>query len=187
MEWQIGQPMKWCSDCGSFKPHSEFTADRRRQDGLACYCKPWARLRRQGSRDARPGAHPAYRYPRDVEVVDGHKWRPDRDSVKPFAEFPRIRAHRSRYAAYCKPSHNARGGASKERVGGSRTYHVRRRYGLSAQGVDARVAEQKGPCAICREVPAEHVDHDHETGRVRGILASTATAASASSGTGTTC
>lgn len=31
-------------------------------------------------------------------------------------------------------------------------------------------AEYGGMCAICRERPAEHVDHDHETGEVRGVL-----------------
>jgi hypothetical protein len=103
-------------------------------------------------------------------VPDGHKWCPDCDTVKLLDEFPRNRSTSSGVVPYCKPCHNARGKASRDRVGGARTYHLKKRYGLTAQEVDVLVAAQGGRCAICREAPAEHVDHDHQTGRVRGIL-----------------
>ncbi|WMX49060.1 endonuclease VII domain-containing protein [Streptomyces roseicoloratus] len=32
------------------------------------------------------------------------------------------------------------------------------------------IASQDGLCAICMAAPAIHVDHCHETGRVRGVL-----------------
>jgi hypothetical protein len=54
--------------------------------------------------------------------------------------------------------------------GGSRHYHLTRRYGIGAAEVDALIADQRGLCAICRERKPEHVDHDHMTGKVRGIL-----------------
>ena len=44
-------------------------------------------------------------------------------------------------------------------------------YGLTPEDVDRMFAEQGGLCAICREAPAvQHVDHDHATNRVRGLL-----------------
>ncbi|MFF7299132.1 endonuclease domain-containing protein [Streptomyces sp. NPDC008265] len=32
------------------------------------------------------------------------------------------------------------------------------------------IVAQGGVCVICRIAPAEHVDHDHQTGKVRGVL-----------------
>lgn len=45
-------------------------------------------------------------------------------------------------------------------------------YGLTVTAFDAMVATQGGRCAICRRVPDErlHIDHDHETGAIRGLL-----------------
>jgi hypothetical protein len=43
-------------------------------------------------------------------------------------------------------------------------------FGLTPQDVDSMVTEQGGLCAICRASEPKHIDHDHETDRVRGIL-----------------
>ncbi len=32
------------------------------------------------------------------------------------------------------------------------------------------IERQGGVCAICRQKPAAHVDHNHRTGKVRGVL-----------------
>jgi hypothetical protein len=68
------------------------------------------------------------------------------------------------------PCHNLRGRQSREKVGGSRTYHLTRRYGITAAEADAMFAAQDGVCAVCRAAPAVHVDHDHRDGRVRALL-----------------
>jgi hypothetical protein len=54
--------------------------------------------------------------------------------------------------------------------GGTRHYHLKRRYGITGDDADAMLDAQGGLCAVCRERPADHVDHDHLTGRVRGLL-----------------
>ena len=57
-------------------------------------------------------------------------------------------------------------------------------YGITLKERDVMWAEQGGVCAICHEVPREErtagggindgicVDHDHVTGRIRGLLCS---------------
>ena len=41
---------------------------------------------------------------------------------------------------------------------------------MSVADLDAMLDAQDGVCAICQTAPAAHVDHDHETGKVRGML-----------------
>jgi hypothetical protein len=100
----------------------------------------------------------------------GHKWCPDCATVKPIDQFVRNASQPSGRAPYCKPCHNLRGKASKDKVGGSRTYHLKRRYGITAVEADRLLHEQDGVCAICKTAPAVHVDHDHATGAVRALL-----------------
>jgi len=53
-------------------------------------------------------------------------------------------------------------------------YHITRLYGLSLSEFNAILEQQDYKCAICGK-PLEnrknvHIDHDHETQRVRGVL-----------------
>jgi hypothetical protein len=54
--------------------------------------------------------------------------------------------------------------------GSTRNYHLKRRYGLTEAEVARMIEAQGGTCAVCWDGKPEHVDHDHRTGRVRGIL-----------------
>lgn len=54
--------------------------------------------------------------------------------------------------------------------GSTRNYHLKRRYGLTEAEVSQMIQAQGGTCAVCWEGKPEHVDHDHVTGEIRGIL-----------------
>ncbi len=159
--------MKRCGDCGEVKAHTEFHRNIRCQDGLAFYCRACAAIRSERSRRQR-GVRVRKAPPKNAP--EGMKWCPDCGTVKSVDEFPRHRSARLGRAAYCKPCHSNRGNASRERHGGHRNYHLKRRYGITAAEADAILAEQGGLCAICRTAPAAQVDHNHATGKVRGLL-----------------
>lgn len=91
--------------------------------------------------------------------------------MKALDDFPRNRSDSTGRGGYCKPCHNARGSESRERLyGSSREFHLRCRYGIGQADVDLMLEAQNGRCAVCRKVDPEHVDHDHATGKVRGLL-----------------
>ena len=59
-----------------------------------------------------------------------------------------------------------------------RSMHLKSLYGLTQEQYEQMLAGQGGHCAICSRTPAQekkgvlHVDHDHVTDRVRGLLCS---------------
>lgn len=159
---------KRCPQCGRTLPRSGFHSNVRRSDGLAHYCKQCANERSEASR-RKLGVVPERKA--SAPVPEGSKWCPDCGTIRPLASFARTKASASGYHSYCLTCHNARGNESRQRLyGGSREYHLRRRYGIGQADFDEMLAEQGGRCAICGGPDPQHVDHDHRNGWVRGIL-----------------
>lgn len=55
----------------------------------------------------------------------------------------------------------------------SRDRRLQKLYGITARQYDYQLKLQKGGCALCGRKPKArrlHVDHDHKTERVRGLL-----------------
>ena len=82
-----------------------------------------------------------------------------------------------RISYYCSQACKA---AERRESGQQREQHLQRKFGISASDYDRILAEQGGGCALCGVKPEEltagryrtylHVDHCHDTGKVRGLL-----------------
>ena len=57
----------------------------------------------------------------------------------------------------------------------TRNSQLQKAYGISLDDYNELFIQQSGKCAICRRLQSEfnypfYVDHDHQTGKVRGLL-----------------
>lgn len=90
---------------------------------------------------------------------------------KPPDDFPRHRGNKTGRHNYCKPCHNERTKAYKQRKHGSeRSYLLKHRYGIDEEQMQRLLAAQGNVCAICKVAEPKHVDHSHRTRQVRGLL-----------------
>lgn len=83
---------------------------------------------------------------------------------------------RAYYAELDKTAEKQRGKQRSEN-GAYRDYQYQKKYGISLEEYNDLLEKQGGKCAICgitreecNDKRALPVDHDHETGHVRGIL-----------------
>jgi hypothetical protein len=143
---------KLCTRCKAFKLVNEFYATATSNWCKACY--------RDDHRARYKPKNGANDEPRDCTWC-GTSYR------------PRTR----RVSMYCSPACKE---AERRETGQDRERHLRRNYGIGSADYDRILAEQGGGCALCGVRPEDlkagkyrthlHVDHCHDTGRVRGLL-----------------
>ncbi|WP_277437431.1 endonuclease VII domain-containing protein [Streptomyces sp. SPB162] len=150
-----GASSKRCSRCKRTLPHDAFAGNRSTEDGLQAYCRHCsAEYYRQRQEAKGPAVRPKFAVP------EGSKRCPQCETIKPFADGERNRASADGWSSHCGPC----------RAGRNRESYVKRKYGITMAERDELIASQVGRCPICPAASAEHVDHCHETGRVRGVL-----------------
>lgn len=162
---------KTCHDCGVEKPLDQFHPHPQMRDGRHNYCVECYRRRNRERYYRRKGGDLRDNRRTRPPEPDGYRACPDCGQRKPASEFAAKSRASDGLHTYCRPCNNARAYASVDRLHGSmRNHNMLTRYGLTAEQVDAMIDGQRGLCAICWKRPAEHVDHDHVSGVVRGML-----------------
>jgi hypothetical protein len=136
--------MKRCKTCGEVKPLVEFYAAKGMRDGRRNDCKSCNLAAKKVRYAANPQRH--------IDRV--RAWQVENSE---------------RYNAYQRERRQRPEIKQREREG-----HLRRKFGITNEDYESMLAAQGGRCAICRREPnpkiSLHVDHDHETGTVRGLL-----------------
>ena len=134
--------MKRCKKCGETKPYSDFYPEKGCADGYRPECKVCNRAARKA----------AYYRHREKAIARVKAWQ---------------RANPERHAATQKRVRDRRRPVARDQ-------YLRRTFGLGTGEYDAMLRAQGGRCRVCRRLPRSgsslHVDHDHETGEVRGLL-----------------
>jgi hypothetical protein len=169
--------MKTCTACkinldiSKFAPHAHF------KDGFNPRCKNCIIEAGKSRRD------------RSIEIPEGSKYCTRCKEIKSLSEF--FKSNRSKDGFYwtCRTCTNEVNGiwASKNQKdakriasGAARRAHVRRKYNLTDAEYKELVVAGKGLCSACKspeiithkngKVWELCVDHDHVTGKVRGLL-----------------
>lgn len=150
----VGPAEKWCRRCEVVQPIDAFAVNRTAPDGRQAHCRACAAAayrekRTQSGHVVRPADIPA-----------GYKFCRGCQRVLPHSEWAVRSTTKDGLAFRCKTCMSA---SDQEK-------HLQRTYGMSVEDLAAMLLAQHGVCAICQTAPAAHVDHDHQTNKVRGLL-----------------
>lgn len=135
--------MKKCSKCKEVKEELNFCTNKRRADNLSIYCKSCERFRRK-------------------EWKDNNK-----EHIKNYNKIY-MENNPDYYKEYAKEYR-------KTHLDNYKEYGLRQRFGINLEIYNEMFQLQNGCCAICGKHQSEFksalaVDHDHKTGKIRGLL-----------------
>ncbi|MEV0493848.1 endonuclease VII domain-containing protein [Streptomyces atratus] len=146
---------KKCSRRQQTLSRDAFANNQASRDGLQAYCREcWAEYHQQRQRAKGKGVRPR------VVAPEGHRYCRRCGGIKPHGAWDRNRTASDGLSTRCKTCRAIEGRAG----------HLQRQYGMTEAERDEMISSQMGICTICPAAPAMHVDHCHETGRVRGVL-----------------
>lgn len=136
--------MKFCTRCKSNKELTEFGKNRRTKDGLSVWCKPCC------------SEHGKLQYAKSKERVLEYQ-----------KQYRKLNLDKVRQTKKIWKAKN------KEKVSDINRWSKRKQaYGITKDQFFDLLEKQNNGCAICSKPVgiSSAVDHDHDTGKVRGIL-----------------
>lgn len=177
--------MKICSHCKQTKDEEDFCRNKRMKDGLNSRCRECDRvsqhLRRYG--EVRP---------KPPTPADGHKFCRKCGKELPVSCFFKHAKTADGLRGECIDCHYqrskewiAKNGSRHRELGRirdagrrleQRNNYLRRTYGITHDQYLTLLSDQGNKCAICETIleiddnTKCHIDHDHETNTVRGVL-----------------
>jgi hypothetical protein len=145
--------------CGESKLSAEFGRNRTRGDGLSFYCLECTRERNR--RWYRESRRKLGRQVRDHSwIPEGFRWCPACEQPVAHEDYARNSRTRHGFGSRCRSC----------KAAADRAAYFLRTYGLREADVVALRARQGNRCSLCGDPDPGHVDHDHSSGRVRGLL-----------------
>ena len=149
-----------CGTCNQWKPTNEFPTNPKKRLGYADMCR---------------GCHSKY-YTRktvDKQIIDGKQQCGHCKEWKPVDRFSPSKQTRTGLSSLCKECRASYRETNTDKL---RDVRLKRMYGITESYYQELLKQQNGKCAICGKPESEnrnkklHIDHDHETGKVRALL-----------------
>lgn len=164
---------KRCTRCEELKLASEFYTNNRNKDKLGHWCKKCYLLYDR----ARNNIKPRWAQPEDLPADMRCCYKCE--NILPITMFSKRSEAKSGLRSICKTCDRKHQREWRKNSSAGREYHLKKSYNLSLEDYRSILESQNGVCVICGKeetlklrgvTKPLHVDHNHRTGKVRGLL-----------------